>query len=190
MRVGVLTGGGDCPGVNAVVRAVVKTAINLYGWEVVGIEDGFDGLIYPERSRLLTLHDVRGILPRGGTILGTTNRGNPFAYRPSHDPDQAPVDLSDQVVDNVRRLGIDALVVIGGDCHRLHEEIIMAGGLIREGRFARFGTLPTTWGTLLSNTAGTANQNIVVATPRAGRWYILLFGWNPFWNVELKAESQ
>jgi 6-phosphofructokinase 1 len=98
-----------------VVRAVVKSARNVYGWDVLGIEDGFDGLIFPERCRPLTLDDVRGILPRGGTILGTTNRGNPFAYRPSDDPEQEPVDLSDRVIENVERLGIDALVVIGGD---------------------------------------------------------------------------
>ncbi|MCX5974418.1 MAG: 6-phosphofructokinase, partial [Coprothermobacterota bacterium] len=79
-RIGVLTGGGDCPGLNAVLRAVVKTAILQYGWQVIGIEDGFQGLIFPERTRSLGLEDVRGILPRGGTILGTTNRANPFAY--------------------------------------------------------------------------------------------------------------
>src|SRR5438093_13585643 len=112
-RIGVLTGGGDCPGVNAVVRAVVKTAINLYGWEVVGIEDGFDGLLNPERNRPLTLDSVRGILPRGGTILGTTNRSNPFAYRET--PESAPRDVSERVVDQLGQLGIDALVVIGGD---------------------------------------------------------------------------
>ena len=114
-RIGITTGGGDCPGLNAVVRAVVKSAHNLYGWEVVGIEDGFDGLLFPGRSRLLTLDSVRGILPRGGTILGTTNRGNPFAYVSGDDPEAAPVDLSDRVVTNVHELGLDALIVIGGD---------------------------------------------------------------------------
>jgi ATP-dependent phosphofructokinase / diphosphate-dependent phosphofructokinase len=112
-RIGVLTGGGDCPGVNAVIRAVVKTAINVYGWELVGIEDGFDGLLNSERNRPLTLDSVRGILPRGGTILGTTNRSNPFAYRET--PDAAPQDVSVRVVDEIERIGIDALVVIGGD---------------------------------------------------------------------------
>ena len=112
-RIGVLTGGGDCPGLNAVVRAVVKSAQNLYGWEVMGIEDGFDGLIFPERAHRLTAADVRGILPRGGTILGTSNRGNPFAYRAT--PDSKPIDMSRRVVENVGELGIDALVVIGGD---------------------------------------------------------------------------
>ncbi len=80
-KIGITTGGGDCPGLNAVIRAVVKTAILKHRWEVMGIRDGFDGLIWPEKSRPLQLSDVSGILPRGGTILGTTNRGNPFAYR-------------------------------------------------------------------------------------------------------------
>jgi ATP-dependent phosphofructokinase / diphosphate-dependent phosphofructokinase len=112
-RIGVLTGGGDAPGLNAVVRAVVKSAQNLFGWEIIGVEDGFDGLIYPERSHPLTQADVRGILPRGGTILGTTNRGNPFSYRGN--PGDPPDDLSRQVLENIETLGIDALAVIGGD---------------------------------------------------------------------------
>ena len=77
-KIGVLTGGGDAPGLNAVIRAVVKTAFNS-GLEVLGLEDSFDGLIYPEKSRLLGPRDVTGILRLGGTILGTVNRGNPFA---------------------------------------------------------------------------------------------------------------
>jgi phosphofructokinase-like protein len=112
-RIGILTGGGDCPGLNAVVRAVVKTAINVYGWEVIGIEDGFDGLLNPTRNRPLTRESVAGILPRGGTILGTTNRSNPFAYRDT--PESEPIDVSGQVVDQISRLGIDGLVIIGGD---------------------------------------------------------------------------
>ena len=78
-RVGVLTGGGDAPGLNAVIRAVVKSACNG-GIEVLGIEDSFDGLIEPGRARVLVPKDVTGIIRLGGTILGTTNRGNPFAY--------------------------------------------------------------------------------------------------------------
>jgi 6-phosphofructokinase 1 len=77
-RIGVLTGGGDAPGLNAVIRAVVKSAVNSQ-CEVVGLEDSFDGLIEPNRWRRLTPRDVAGILRIGGTILGTTNRGNPFA---------------------------------------------------------------------------------------------------------------
>ena len=112
-RIGVLTGGGDCPGLNAVIRAVVKSATNLHGWEVIGIEDGFEGLIEEPRARPLTLADVRGLLPRGGTILGTTSRANPFAIRP--DPSAEAVDLSERVVENLERLNVDALVVIGGE---------------------------------------------------------------------------
>ena len=79
-RIGVLTGGGDCPGLNAVVRAVVKAA-RSEDWEPVGIFDGFEGLLRPNGARPLTERDVRGILPRGGTILGTTNRGIPSPTR-------------------------------------------------------------------------------------------------------------
>lgn len=115
-RIGVLTGGGDCPGLNAVIRAVVKRAIYEYGWEVVGIEDGFEGLILPGKTRPLTPLDVQGILPRGGTILGTTNRANPFAYQVRQPDGQVIVrNLSDQVARRVEELGLDALVVIGGD---------------------------------------------------------------------------
>lgn len=115
-RIGVLTGGGDCPGLNAVIRAVVKTAINDYGWEVIGIEDGFEGLILSDKARPLTIADVRGILPRGGTILGTTNRANPFSY-PVRAPDGRleQRDVSGQVMERLQSLGIDTLVVIGGD---------------------------------------------------------------------------
>src|SRR4026208_946993 len=78
-RIGVLTGGGDAPGLNAVIRAVVKAACNA-GIDVVGLEDSFDGLLAPRRTRPLTPQDVTGILRLGGTILGTTNHGNPFEY--------------------------------------------------------------------------------------------------------------
>jgi ATP-dependent phosphofructokinase / diphosphate-dependent phosphofructokinase len=111
-RLGVLTGGGDAPGLNAVIRAVVKTASNC-GIEVVGLEDSFDGLIEPDRSRVLSLRDVTGILRLGGTILGTTNRGNPFAYPVS--TSEGVHDYSDRVVGMFHKLGLDALIVIGGD---------------------------------------------------------------------------
>jgi 6-phosphofructokinase len=117
MRIGILTGGGDAPGLNAVIRAVVKTAISKYEWEVIGIEDGFDGLI--ERAlkalRPLTLKDVRGILPQGGTILGAANRGNPFARQVIRDGKQVIEDSSWLVLDRLRVAGIEALVVVGGD---------------------------------------------------------------------------
>src|SRR2546426_2657233 len=111
-RIGVLTGGGDAPGLNAVIRAVVKAASNS-GIECVGLEDSFDGLIEPERSRVLTPRDVTGILRLGGTILGTTNRGNPFEY-PIATSDGVH-DYSDRVVEMFHKMGLGALVVIGGD---------------------------------------------------------------------------
>ena len=115
-RIGVLTGGGDCPGLNAVIRAVVKRSIYQYGWEVIGIEDGFEGLIVPDKTRRLGLKDVRGILPRGGTILGTTNRANPFAYQVrGADGCVVTRDVSRQVIQRAHDLGLDGLIVIGGD---------------------------------------------------------------------------
>ena len=114
-RIGVLTGGGDCPGLNAVIRAVVKTAIHEYSWEVYGIENGFEGLIQPGMVRPLTFADVRGILPRGGTILGTTNRADPFHYEVESGGEVKVFDVSDNVVRQAQVLGLDALVVIGGD---------------------------------------------------------------------------
>jgi 6-phosphofructokinase 1 len=114
-KIGICTGGGDCPGLNAVIRAAVKTAILKYRYEVIGIRDGFDGLIWPEKSRPLLLNDVSGILPRGGNILGTTNRGNPFSYHISNDGHEAVRDFSDEVIHNAKVMGLDALIVIGGD---------------------------------------------------------------------------
>ncbi len=111
-RIGILTGGGDAPGLNAVIRAVVKSATNS-GIECVGLEDSFDGLIEPNRSRILTPRDVTGILRLGGTILGTTNRGNPFAY--PIETSEGTKDYSDRVIEMFHKMALDALVVIGGD---------------------------------------------------------------------------
>lgn len=114
-RIGISTGGGDAPGLNAVIRAFTKTAISEFGWEVIGIRDGFDGLIKPDHIMPLGLNDIRGITSRGGTILGTTNRGNPFKY-PVHENGQVVLkDISDTVMENYRRLGLDGMVIIGGD---------------------------------------------------------------------------
>jgi 6-phosphofructokinase 1 len=113
--IAISTGGGDCPGLNAVIRAAVKTAILKYGWRVMGVQDGFDGLIWPEKCRELKLADVSGILPRGGTILGTTNRGNPFKYKSVENGQEVCRDVSPQVLANIKKLGIDALIVVGGD---------------------------------------------------------------------------
>jgi phosphofructokinase-like protein len=115
-RIGVLTAGGDCPGLNAVIRAVVKTAIRRYGWQVIGIEDGFEGLILPDRTRQMDAAAVRGILPLGGTILGTTNRANPFDYPVVDAAGRVERrDVSPAMIDRMADLGLDALVVIGGD---------------------------------------------------------------------------
>ena len=111
-RIAVLTGGGDCPGLNAVIRAVVKTA-NQYGIEVIGIRDGFRGAVEADLIPL-GINEVSGILPRGGTILGTTNRDNPFAYRGA-DGSQEPQDRSGTVLANLQKAGVEALLTIGGD---------------------------------------------------------------------------
>jgi 6-phosphofructokinase 1 len=113
--IGVSTGGGDCPGLNGVIRGVVRAAIKEFGWRVIGITNGFDGLIWPERCVDLDLKAVSGILPRGGTIIGTTNRGNPFAYEVVEHGQKVCRDFSKQCIENMKRLRMDAMVVIGGD---------------------------------------------------------------------------
>src|SRR5688572_20762013 len=113
-RIGVLTSGGDAPGLNAVIRAVVKTAEFEYGWKVVGIEDGFEGLLTPPRIVNLGLESVRGLLPRGGTILGSTNKGHFSSTLVDGVPQRDPAPYK-EVAQNMRRLGLDALVVIGGE---------------------------------------------------------------------------
>lgn len=106
MRIGVLTGGGDCPGLNAVIRAVTKSLLRQCGAEVVGVEDGFAGLMGPQpRARVLDWDSVSGILMLGGTILGTSNRANPLASEAT----------LRQTLAHVQTLGLDALVAIGGD---------------------------------------------------------------------------
>lgn len=113
-RIGVLTGGGDCPGINAVIRAVVKTGILDHGFEAVGILDGYDGLVRNNMTEL-DYEDVSGILTVGGTILGTSNTAHPFKYVPPEgDPEQAE-DRSDEAVRNFREAGLDVLFAIGGD---------------------------------------------------------------------------
>ncbi len=112
-RVGILTGGGDCPGLNAVIRAAARTAFNL-GIEAHGIEDGFDGLLH-RKVRKLTPASVKGILHLGGTILGTTNRADPFRYPMRRNGRLVEVDRSDDAMRNFRSLGFDSLIAIGGD---------------------------------------------------------------------------
>ncbi|HHV63924.1 MAG TPA: 6-phosphofructokinase [Peptococcaceae bacterium] len=112
-KIAVLTGGGDCPGLNAVIRAIVRTATHA-GIEVIGVRDGFKGAI--EREFLpLGLEQVSGILPRGGTILGTSNRDNPFAYTVVREGQTVQEDCSDQVINNLKSIGAEVLIVIGGD---------------------------------------------------------------------------
>ena len=113
-RIGLLTGGGDCPGLNAAIRAVTKTAVREYGMSVVGFKDGFEGLVEDE-VRELSYDDVSGILTWGGTILGTSNRADPFRYCVVGRRTASWRDLSARAVKNARRRGVAALVCIGGD---------------------------------------------------------------------------
>lgn len=119
-RIALSTGGGDAPGLNAVIRAATLAARNR-GWDVVGIRDGFNGIIAPEQYpdgglMELTRNAVRGIVNEGGTILGTTNRGNPTRF-PVQQPDGSwiEVDRTEELVDDFARNDIDALITIGGD---------------------------------------------------------------------------
>ncbi|QIL43832.1 ATP-dependent 6-phosphofructokinase [Acidovorax sp. HDW3] len=129
-RLAISTGGGDAPGLNAVIRATVSAALRR-GWECVGIRDGYNGLLqpaqYPQGGLVpLTHESVRGIAHLGGTILGTTNKGNPLAY-PQRQADGSvrEVDRSDELLAAFAQAGIDALVTVGGDgslaiAHALH----------------------------------------------------------------------
>ena len=115
-----MTGGGDCPGLNPVIRAVVRTAIRQYGWEVFGVEDAFSGLVdlnyrSPHGNLWLTEDVVYGIIRRGGTILGTSNRSDPFHYRTEENGQVVEKDIFDQVLANYHQVGLDALISIGGD---------------------------------------------------------------------------
>lgn len=115
------TGGGDCPGLNAVIRAIVKRGTEQLKWKIIGIEDSFDGLLGDKmRVRNLTSDTVAGALTRGGTILGTTNRGNPFKYGKN----DGGKDLSQLVIHRLKELGCEGLIALGGDgtmriCHEL-----------------------------------------------------------------------
>src|SRR5260370_4082868 len=107
-RIGLLTGGGDCPGLNAVIRAAVRTLIRDYDADVIGIQFGFEGLL-TNATIPLSSESIRGILPKGGTLLRTTNRGNPFAYPSSGDC----VDRSSEVVRNILTLTPTVIIPIG-----------------------------------------------------------------------------
>ncbi len=120
LTIAINTGGGDAPGLNAVIRSVVLAA-HFRGWKVIGIRDGYDGILhaseYPEGGLVpLVPASVHGITHLGGTILGTTNRGNPFAF-PIVNPDGSivEIDRSDEIIEALRKEGVDALIAVGGD---------------------------------------------------------------------------
>ena len=127
-RIGILTGGGDCPGLNPVIRAVVKTAISKYGMTVVGFKNGYKGL-YINETVELTLENTSGILHRGGTILFSSNKDNLFDYLvPDENGNMVKRNVSHVGVENIKKNNIDAMIIIGGD------------GTLTSGRdFARLG---------------------------------------------------
>lgn len=124
-RIGILTGGGDCPGINAVIRAVVKSA-SKRGWETFGILDGFEGLLDPMRCRRMDYGELDGLLHVGGTVLGTTNRGRFAVKTGMGDVKQLPREVLAKTKENVEKLGLRALICVGGDgtltiAHQLSE---------------------------------------------------------------------
>jgi ATP-dependent phosphofructokinase / diphosphate-dependent phosphofructokinase len=131
-RLGILTGGGDAPGLNAVIRAAVKTAIYEYGCEVIGIRDGYDGFLNDGGIVPLGIEEVRGILVRGGTILGAANRGNPFARKVIRDGKEVTLDTSDEIINAIKRQNLDALLILGGDgtMHSAHELYLKGAPII------------------------------------------------------------
>jgi 6-phosphofructokinase 1 len=126
-RIGILTAGGDCPGLNAVIRSVVKAAISQHGFEVLGIEDGFEGLV-ENRYRPLTWTDASGILSTGGTILGSSNRAEPFRYPVPTGNGIEYRDRSGEVLENADRLGLECVICVGGN-----------GTMTGAARFAKLG---------------------------------------------------
>lgn len=132
-RIAILTGGGDCAGINAVIRAVTKKAILEYDMEVVGIEDGYDGLI-DNRHRRITFDDVSGILTSGGTVLGTSKKANPYNYAIKSGKNLKFKDLSRRAIGNLKKLNISCLICIGGDgtlfiAHKLYKDGVSVIGV-------------------------------------------------------------
>lgn len=128
-RIGILTSGGDCAGLNAVIRAVVFRAVHGYGWEVLGIKRGTMGFFSsPPDAELLTVEKFHGeVLRMGGTVIGTTNRGNPFDFPMA---DGRRVDRSQEIYAAYRELGLEALIVVGGDgSFRIFQRLAAEGGL-------------------------------------------------------------
>ena len=157
MRIAISTGGGDAPGLNAVIRAAVLSAIDR-GWHVLGIRKGYAGLLGDDEVIPLTRDAVRGIGHLGGTILHTTNRGNPFAY-PVRQSDGTftEVDRSDELLENARNLGINAFISIGGD-----GSLAIAQQLARKG--ARVVGVPKTIDNDVSGTITTFGFDTAVST--------------------------
>jgi phosphofructokinase-like protein len=132
-KIGIVTGGGDCPGLNAVIRAAAKAAA-MRGWETIGVLGGYEGLLKPRQFRSLDYDALSGLLIRGGTILGTANRGR-FSAKTGHgDSRQLPTELIDGVKEGMAELGIFALVSIGGDgsltiAQQMHEQGVPVVGV-------------------------------------------------------------
>lgn len=158
-KVAVNTGGGDAPGLNAVIRAVTLSA-RWRGWDVIGVKYGYRGLIEDDPSLLVRLDRdaVRGITHLGGSILGSTNRGDPFHYPVESEGRLVPTDVSDRVVRRAHELGIDAFVAIGGD-----GSIQLARKLIAKG-FPRVMAIPKTIDNDLPGTDITFGFQTAVAT--------------------------
>ncbi|MBM2846103.1 MAG: phosphofructokinase [Bacteroidetes bacterium] len=127
-RIGILTGGGDCPGLNAVIRSVAKPAMAHFNAKVIGIMDGYEGMV-EGRNRELAPGDVTGIINLGGTILGTSNKGDPFHFPMGVAPNVRIVDASQQVVEHYRNLRLDVLIAIGGDGTQIIADKLSAKGL-------------------------------------------------------------
>jgi 6-phosphofructokinase 1 len=126
-RIAIMTGGGDCPGLNAVIRSVAKKAILEYGMEVIGIKDGYEGVIKPDYKKL-AFEDVSGILTIGGTILGTSNTAHPYQYHVTDNGRDEYVDVSKQAIANIEAMEIDGMICIGGD-----GTLTIANALCKEG---------------------------------------------------------
>ena len=157
MRIALSTGGGDAPGLNAVIRAAVLTALDL-GWDVLGIKRGYAGLLGEDEVIPMTADVVRGIAHLGGTILRATNRGNPLAYE-TRRPDGSieKVDRSDELIENARKMGIDAIITIGGD-----GSLAIAQGLFRKGM--KIVGVPKTIDNDVSGTISTFGFDTAVST--------------------------
>ncbi|HUN64700.1 MAG TPA: ATP-dependent 6-phosphofructokinase [Bacteroidota bacterium] len=130
-KVGILTGGGDCPGLNAVIRSIAKPAMSYFNAKVIGIQDGFEGFV-EGRMRELTRLDVSGIINIGGTILGTSNKGDPFHFPRESSSGITITDASDLVKGNYRQWGLDCLIAMGGDgtMNIAHKLVLMGMNII------------------------------------------------------------